>query len=147
MAELLFRSLHILVALALVGSVLIQNLALSAQLSVEDTQNLRKINKIFGMTAALVLGLGLVLLMGVGSKPAAFYGSNPVFHAKMGLFVLLAVLVVPTTRFLKRATADADGNIALPGGIRLCFRLQLTLALIIPVLAYLMARGIGITAN
>lgn len=146
MAELFFRSLHILAALVLIGSVLIQNIALSAQLTSEDTLNLRKINKVFGMTAALVLVLGLVLLMGVG-KPAAFYGSNPVFHAKMGLFVLLAVLVVPTTRFLKRSTADANGNIMVPGGIKLCFRLQLALALIIPVLAYLMARGIGISPN
>jgi putative membrane protein len=61
--------------------------------------------------AILVLASGLARVFR-GIKGAAFYLGNPVFHLKVGLFVLVGLLsIVPTLRFIgwrKRLAAGGD---------------------------------------
>jgi len=74
---------------------------------------------------------------------------NPVFHLKLSLFVLVGLLsIAPTLRFLrwrKRAGADpAVGVDALETARAARFvHAQLALVAAIPLLATLMARGLG----
>lgn len=142
----LFRLLHLLALLALAGAIVIQNMAIAERVSAEDVANLGKLNRVVAISAAIVVFLGLVLWLGVG-RPAAFYNGNPLFHAKLGLIVVLAALSAPVTVFLRRGRQVARGDtIGVPRGVRLALRGQLALLGFITVLAWLMARGIGISA-
>ena len=141
----LFRLLHLLAVLALAGAIVIQNMAIARRVSAEDVANLGKLNRVVAISAAAVVLLGMVLWLGVG-KPAAFYNVNPLFHAKLGLVVVLAALSVPVTVFLRRSQQTPGDDIPVPGSVGLAIRGELFLLVIIAVLAGLMARGIGISA-
>jgi len=101
----------------------------------------------YAAIAVLASGLGRILLV---IKPWMFYAHNPVFHAKIGLFVLIGILSIqPTLAFIRwrRAqAADADYRVA-PNDWRFVRRMlliELHLLVLIPLLATLMARGIGL---
>ncbi|QBB72363.1 DUF2214 family protein [Pseudolysobacter antarcticus] len=102
---------------------------------------------LYAAIAVLASGLGRVLL---GIKPWAFYAHNPVLHVKIGLFVLIGILSIqPTLAFIRwrRAqAADADYRVA-PNDWRFVRRMlliELHLLALIPLLATLMARGVGL---
>ena len=100
---------------------------------------------VYGIAAVLTLLLGLTLWLWVG-KPSEFYSLNPIFQFKLGLFFLLALLsIYPTMFFLRNRKSTADA-IEVPPAIGLLTKLELVLLFIIPLLAFLMARGIGLDA-
>jgi len=138
----LFRLLHLIALLALAGAVVIQNMAVGTRVSAEDVSNLGKLNRVVASSAVAVALLGLVLWLLVG-KPAAFYTANPLFHAKLGLVLVLAALSAPVTVFLRRERQTPGEEIAVPGGVRLALRGELFLLAAIAILAGLVARGIG----
>lgn len=141
----LFRLLHFAALFAFAGAVVIENMAIKPKISGEDARNLAKVDAVYGSSALLVLIFGLVLWFGVG-KPSEFYSSNPVFHAKLGLFLLMAALsIVPTLFFLKHRKSES-AEIDVPAPLRLMLKLQLALLVVIPLLALLMARGVGLSA-
>jgi putative membrane protein len=60
------------------------------------------------------------------------------------LFVLIGILsIYPTVFFLKNRKGDPLEEVAVPKGIFWALRLELLLLVIIPILAGLMAKGIG----
>lgn len=138
----LFRLLHFGALILFAGALIIENMAIKPSISGEDARNLARVDRACGLGALLTLVFGLVLWFWVG-KPAVFYSQNPVFHAKLGLFaLLLALAVYPALFFHHHRHAEHD-DIAAPKAIRVLLRLELVLMLIIPLLAFLMARGIG----
>lgn len=141
----LFRLLHFAAIFALAGAIVIENMAINPQISGEDARNLAKVDAVAGLSAALVLVLGLTLWLWVG-KPREFYSSNPVFHLKLGLFALMLILAIAPALFFRRHRDSDAATIEVPGHLRLALRLQLALLVVIPLLALLMARGIGISA-
>ena len=143
MIEALFRILHLLGALGMGAGLIIAALA-AGSLATDTTPKehpARTFRVIYGYTAlaaTLSAAGGLMLWLSVG-KPAAFFNNNPVFHAKLGLVVaLLAVLIYPAW-FLCRAQCQYS----IPATVLRLQKCALPLLIIIPVLAYLMARGIG----
>src|SRR5690606_37907532 len=103
------------------------------------------------------LGYGLlalaVLLSGAaravwGAKGWAFHASNPVFHAKVGLFLLVGLLsIVPTVAFLRwRRARRADAAFRVPAAewrrAKRVLLAELHLLALIPLLAVVMARGL-----
>jgi putative membrane protein len=109
-----------------------------------DTQ-LRLVGKIDGMYGAMSM---LAILAGIarlvyGAKGWSFYSGNPMFWAKMTVFVLIGGLSsVPTVALLKwrRTGMPSNGDIAR---LRVWLNAQLMLLPLLPVFAVLMARGIG----
>lgn len=83
-----------------------------------------------------------------GLKGAAFYTHNPVFWAKMGLFICVALLsIAPTVAYVRWASRTAsDGSVALEdrefGRIRMFLWLQVAVFVFIPLCATFMARGL-----
>lgn len=143
MTYVLFRYLHLLAVLALAGGIIIENIAIKPQIDSEDARNLARVDAFCGISALLLLIFGLILWMAVG-KPADFYSVNPLFHAKLGLFgLLLASASYPALFFFRNRRFDGD-SLTVPAGVRLCLKLEVGLLLVIPILATLMARGIGI---
>lgn len=142
----LFRLLHFAAIFALAGAIVIENMAIKPQISGEDARNLAKVDAVAGLSALLVLALGLTLWLWVG-KPPEFYSSNPIFHLKLGLFALMLILAIAPALFFRRHRDSDAAAIEVPGHLRLALKLQLALLVLIPILALLMARGIGISVQ
>ena len=141
----LVRLLHFAAIFAFAGALAIENMAIKPQISGEDARNLAKVDAVCGISAIAVLAFGLTLWLWVG-KPSEFYTSNPLFHVKVGLFALMALCAVVPTVFFNKNRKSEEEVIEVPKLLRLLLKFQLVLLVIIPVLALLMARGIGISA-
>ena len=110
-----------------------------------EKKNLKKliyIDAAYAISAVLVLVFGLGLWFWVG-KPTGFYNDNWIFHTKVTLFVLVGILSIVPTRFLlkNRKAERAD----VPKPVVIAVRIELLLLCIIPLLAVLMANGVGYT--
>ena len=76
---------------------------------------------------------------------------NSLFHAKLGLFVLVGLLsILPTVVFIKWRKTVKVGQVPDPTTRQMrlviwSIRIELLLLLVIPLLATLMARGYGVT--
>jgi putative membrane protein len=105
----------------------------------------------YGICAGLVLLTGAARLLWFG-KGTAYYLGNSLFHAKVGLFILTALLsILPTWVFFNWRNAVRAGQAPTPSPRQIklvtwSIRLELLLLLVIPLLAALMARGYGVIA-
>ncbi|MGB4246305.1 MAG: DUF2214 family protein [Pseudohongiellaceae bacterium] len=141
--DILIRYLHLFGVIVLFGTLVIENMAIAREISREDVRNLAKVDALYGAAAGVVLICGLALLL-AGAKPTEFFTANPVFHIKMTLFVLVGLLsIYPTVFFVRNRKIEAE-RLAVPVAVIRLVRLELVLLVFIPVLAFLMARGIGL---
>ncbi|MBC54856.1 MAG: hypothetical protein CMQ34_13595 [Gammaproteobacteria bacterium] len=143
MAEVLFSTLHLLGALGMAAGMIVATLA-AGSLATEHERHesaYLTFRKIYALTAAAIVlsvAAGMMLWLVVG-KPAAFFSHNPVFHAKIALVAtLLATMVYPAWFLCQPRSAQV-----IPATVLRLQKVALPLMLVIPVLAYLMARGIG----
>jgi putative membrane protein len=142
--DILIRYLHFVSVLVLFGTLLAENILIKRTLPRAEIGRLARIDMAFGLSAATTLAAGLLLWFRYG-KGTQFYLKNPVFHAKLGLFILVALLsIYPTVVFLKRRKGNPADNVTLPDKLIGVLRLELALAFLIPLLAVLMARGYGL---
>ncbi len=100
-------------------------------------------------TAALVaLATGLLRVF-VYAKGWPFYVSNPAFWVKMALYLAVALVsIAPTIAFIRWSRLLGAGAAPLPAPgdiarVRRLVHLELGLLALIPLMAVLMARGIG----
>lgn len=105
----------------------------------------------YGLSAMAALGTGLLRVF-YGTKGSAFYLENPVFHAKVGVYVLVALLSIPVTIAFfrwRKMLANAPGDVTVPARdvrrVRVLLTLEIILLALLPVLAVLMARGFGLS--
>lgn len=142
-AEILVKYLHFLCIFGIVGALVSEHLLLKETMTRAQIKRLARIDGVYGLAALLLLAAGLTLWFGVG-KPAEFYSKNYLFHTKVGLFVLIGLLsIVPTVFFLKNQKGDLTEEVKIPTHIKMLVRLELLILFIIPLLASLMAKGIG----
>lgn len=112
-----------------------------------DLERLVRVDGLFGMFAGLVLLTGAVRAVW-GAKGWSFYAHNPVFHAKIGLFVLVGLLsILPTVAFLrwrKARRADPAYRVAETHWrrARRFVLIELHLLALIPLAAVIMSRGL-----
>jgi putative membrane protein len=84
-------------------------------------------------------------------KGIHFYLGNPLFYVKVGMFLLVVLIsIYPTMQFLSWRKMLKQGDLPAPAlptitRLRAVIRLELGLLIVIPLLAVLMARGIGRT--
>jgi putative membrane protein len=144
MEEALARSFHFIGIFGLFAALVSEHLLIKPEMSKPEMKKLAIVDSIYGLSAITILVAGLLLWFVVG-KPAEFYSQNPVFHAKLTLFVLIAVLsVYPTVFFIK----NRNPHVAItkvPRKIIILIRIQLMLVLVIPFLATTMAKGFGLS--
>ena len=145
MLETTLRYLHFLSILTIAATVLGEYLSLKPVMTRQEIGRLSKIDAFYGLAAIVLLGAGLTLWFGGISKPTFYYSKNWIFHLKVGLFALVGILsIYPTVFFIKQRKGDAAETIAISSKLIWMIRLELILLLIIPLLATLMARGIGL---
>lgn len=143
MTYILFRYLHFFAIFALAGALVIENMAIKPVISGEDARNLARVDAVYGAAATLVALFGICLWFWFG-KPSDFYSYNPVFLAKVCLFVIIALISIYPTVFFFRHRKAGEIEIVVPNALRTILKVELVLLCIIPVLAFLMTRGIGL---
>lgn len=144
MEYVLVKYLHLLGVFVLFSSLVVEHVLVKPEMSNADLKKILAIDLIYGLSVLVVLTAGLSLWFLVG-KPSGFYSSNPVFHIKVGLFLLIGLLsIYPTAFFLKNRKSSAS-FIALPKAVVMFIRVELLFLVLIPLLAVLMAQGYGLT--
>lgn len=143
--ELLLRYIHFISIFAIVGSLVSEHLLLKPRLSKKEIDRLSRIDGIYGLAVMTLLAAGLTLWLGGFGKPTEFYSQNPIFHLKLGLFVGIGLFsIYPTVFFIRNRKGNKDEIISIPTSLIWMIRLELFLLVIIPVLAGMMAEGIGL---
>jgi putative membrane protein len=145
--EPLVAYLHYL-SIILVGGFLVAELVMCrVGMTTEQAQRLAMIDAVFFASALAALATGLLRLF-FYAKAVSFYTGNPVFWTKMALYVIISALSIkPTRTFLRwkhaaaeRGAAPASDEIA---AARRFIHIELGLLALMPLMAVLMARGIG----
>ncbi|MCQ4274881.1 DUF2214 family protein [Stutzerimonas degradans] len=152
MAYAIAAYLHFLAVFLLFALLLLEHQLLRRPLSFARARSLFRTDLLFGIVAGAALVSG-VARAGWYGKGADYYLQNSLFHAKVGLFVAVAVLsIYPTVTFLGWRSALRNRQvpaISAPTARWLTWviRLELLLLLVIPLLAALMARGFGVLTD
>ncbi len=141
--------LHYLGILGVGAALVVEWLYCRPGLSVTDIGKIVRADLIYGICAGLVVATGILRVLYFG-KGRAFYLTNPIFLLKVGLFLLVGLIsVYPTVAFLnwRRIVAKTGHTPSDDGQIfRLArvVRIELAILATLPLLAALMARGIGL---
>ena len=140
----LFRFLHFVAIFGVTAAVIIENLAVKPSISKEDAINLAKISLIDNVSLLLTLMAGSTLWFWVG-KPSEFYTENPVFLAKLIIFSIILVFGFFPFNFFKRNKKSIQESLLVPPITIFCVRLRGALLIVAVMLAFLTARGIGLS--
>jgi putative membrane protein len=145
--DLVLAGLHHLGILAVFGVLMAEWAVLHLQPSLRGVELIARVDLGYGVFAGLVLAAGIARVAW-GVKGASFYLGNPVFWMKLGLFAVIALISVrPTLNYLRwRRVARSGGglpSLAEFARTRGWVLLQLGLFAALPILAAMMARGIG----
>lgn len=142
--EIFLRYVHFISIFTIFSTLVSEHLLLKKELLRKEISRIAKIDAVYGIAALSLLCAGLTLWLSGAGKPAIFYSKNWVFHLKMALFILVGVLSIhPTIFFIKQRKGNPDELVQIPASVLWSLRLELLLLLIIPLLAGMMAKGIG----
>jgi putative membrane protein len=113
----------------------------------EQRRRLPGIDVVFFVAALLALATGLLRLF-FYAKGVSFYTDNPFFWVKMALYVIIAAISIAPTRAFGRWKRALSAGGAPPTdpeieSVRRLLHIELGLLALIPLMAVLMARGIG----
>jgi putative membrane protein len=113
MTDLILAILHHVAVFGLVATLAMEGVMLRA--ASVDVSRLAKVDARFGMTAMLVIVIGVSRVIW-GGKGWAFYEANPFFWGKMACFVAIGLIsIAPTLLFLRwRKAAAAEAAFAPP---------------------------------
>ena len=145
--DALLAYFHFIAIMGTVSFLVVEAVLCRPGLGSELAHRLRRVDGAYAMFAVLALVTGLLRLF-QGAKGSAFYTGNPVFHAKMTVYVAVALLsILPTVRFIgwsRAAQATGRGpDDAAVRSVRRFLMAELVLVALLPLLATLMARGVG----
>lgn len=142
--EIILRYVHFISIFTIVSTLVSEHLLLNKELSRAEIARLARIDSIYGVAALTLIAAGLTLWLGSIGKPAIYYSKNWIFHTKITLFVAIGLLsIYPTVFFIKQRKGNPDELVNIPKSIFWMLRFELFFLFIIPLLAGLMAKGIG----
>jgi len=142
--ELVLRYLHFISIFAIVGALVSEHLLLKKVMTRAEVGKLARIDAVYGVAALTLLAAGLTLWLGSYGKPAVVYSKNWIFHTKIALFASIGLLsVYPSIFFLKHRRGEASETVTIPSSVFWLVRLEILLLFVLPLLAGLMARGVG----
>lgn len=143
--EILLRYLHFLSILMLAGTLTAEMVLLKPELTRRQIGRIAIVDGVYGLAAVVLLIAGLTLWLGGYTKPSEYYTQNWIFLTKLGLVGAIGILsIYPTVFFLRKRRGNPEETIAVPAVVRWSVRLEVMLLTIIPLLAGLMARGVGL---
>jgi len=139
--------LHYL-SIILIAGFLVGELVMCREgMTTDQARRIASIDAVFFAAALAALATGLLRLF-FYAKGVSFYTGNPAFWAKMALYVIIATIsITPTRTFLRWKRAATEGGIAPDAAqiasARRLIHIELGLLALMPLMAVLMARGIG----
>ena len=146
--EAILAYLHISAILALVVFISSEAALCRPQwLNAQVVERLVTVDRIYGISAVAVLVTGLLRIF-LGAKGANWYLHNWLLHAKIGMFVVVALIsIAPTLRFIRwRKALRANGTLPTEDEVKRARKLVMLQAHIIPLIplaAVFLARGFG----
>jgi putative membrane protein len=103
-------------------------------------------DNLWGIAAILWIGTGLMRAFGGLEKGTAYYLAQPFFHAKMGLYLLLALLelwpMVTLIRWRVDRSRGREPDLAPVAMFARINTVEIVGVLVMPLLAAAMARGL-----
>lgn len=130
---------------------MIERLLIKPEMSWDNLLKLSKVDAVYGLSAIIVVTTGLLNWFYFG-KGSNYYSSNIIFLTKLSLFIVVGILsIYPTVwiaRYKKKHRANPPELVSIDkaNAIKACIQLELALMAIIPLLATLMANGIGFSS-
>ncbi len=97
--EISIRYLHFISLIALSAAVFAQAFLLRPEMTRREIAQIQRVDILYAVMVVVVLGTGFAQWFWVG-KPSQFYSSNPIFHAKLTLFLIIGILSVWPSVFL-----------------------------------------------
>jgi putative membrane protein len=146
--SVLLASLHHLAAFTLVAMLAVEVATFKPPLSAPQARRLQIVDLIFGISATLLLIVGLIRVTWF-EKGAAYYWHDLYFMIKFSAFILAALIsIYPTVVILSWTRTVRSGQAPLISEkttkrVRMCLMLELTAIVVILPCAALMARGFG----
>jgi putative membrane protein len=144
--DILIPYFHFVGIMSLMGALIAEHLLLKPVLNTQQIKQLALVDLIYLVSVVIVLTTGLLQWFVYG-KGSAFYLTNPVFHTKLTLFVILIILsIIPTLQFLKWKKLVTQGNVpeSMDKSVKrllMHLRLELLIVAIIPLLGVMTALG------
>lgn len=143
-----FAFLHHLAAFTFVAALAVEFVLVQGELSVKTARKLQLADLIAGVSAGVVLAVGLLRAFYL-EKASSYYFHSAPFIAKLSFFVIVALLsIYPTVVFLSWGKSLKQGLVpAVPEGkirtIRSLIHCELAGVVLIILCAALMAKGVG----
>jgi len=147
MLSAIFSFLHFAAVFGIVGTLVVEWVTLNESVTWREARTLQLCDRWYGISATVLLIVGFMRVL-FFEKGSAFYFSNPFFHAKLGLFLLVGVVsIYPTIRFIKWRPQMSKGQAPVVPhaefrAIRTALRVEMVLLFGIVLCAAFMARGI-----
>jgi putative membrane protein len=142
----LFAFLHHVCAFMLVGALAIEFALIRQELTLASARRLQVTDLVLGVSAGLLLAIGLVRVFYLEKGPAYYWHSHA-FLTKFSLFIIIAIVsVIPTLEFLSWRGATQAGQVpviapAKRKRLTMIIHAELTAIVIIVLCAVIMARG------
>lgn len=136
--------LHFISIFILLSALIVELSIIKRKMTKSNFVILKKADLFFGVFAFLTAVTGFLRMCYFG-KGEDYYLSNPIFVMKFSLFILAGLLsIYPTIQFLKLGKLKLEfiefEHFKI---ILFSLRIELILLLVIPLLAVLVAKGIG----
>lgn len=142
----LFAFLHHAAAFFLVSALIVESSLLSGPLTAWSAKRLLRVDMLFGISAAVLLTVGLLRVF-FFEKGAGYYFGSVYFLGKLSVFILVGLLsLVPTLEFLSWRKAVRAGQVPAANAkklrmVRMVLYLEQAGIVLILLFAALMARG------
>jgi len=146
--DALLAYLHYISIFTLIVFLTAEAVVLRPDMTPEIRKRLGRYDAVYGVAAVAVVVTGVLRVI-YGAKGYAFYVHNPIFHIKIGLFILVGLMsIVPTINILRwkkqgKTLPDFVPTPAEIAKVRRWVMIESHLIIFIPLAAVLMARGIG----
>lgn len=148
MASALIAYLHYVAMMSIAVILVVEYMLCMPGMTGSFVRTLVRLDQLYAGLALLALGSGAARVVWFG-KGAAFYLHNPVFYIKVALFLAVGLISIPPTlqylRWMRGLESGATKVVADYQVIRVRRHIlvELILFALIPLMATLMARGIG----
>lgn len=140
--------LHYLAMMFLAAALVAEHLLFTPRPALPVARKLVVVDLVYGVSLLVVLLTGIGRLFH-GGKGVLFYMQSGAYHAKFTLFIVMALAwIYPAIKFFRsRRALRAGAAPSLSDGearrVLVAIRVQLLILVLLPLLAAMMARGVG----
>jgi putative membrane protein len=145
----LFAFLHHVSAFALFAALVVEFVLIRSALTVESARKIQAADMIFGISAGVLVVVGLARVFHF-EKGTAYYFQSWTFLTKFGLFIIIGLIsIIPTMEFLRWRPAVKGGQVPAVSPekikqVRSIIHYEMAGVVVIMLMAALMAKGIGL---